>query len=126
VSGISKINSVDLTWEVPSDDGGSSITSYSVQYSSDNGSSWSLSNDPVYLFADDVSTTRNGTVTNLSSSNSYVFRVAAVNSVGSGSYSLASNSVSPGGVVIPDCDLIINDTTSNYLASFDIDTNFIP
>lgn len=125
VVAVSALNSANLSWTTPSDNGGSDIIRYNVQYSSNNGSSWSLSNDPIYLFSDDVSTTRNGTVTNLSSSNSYVFRVAAVNSVGSGSYSSASNSVTPGGVVIPDCDLIITDS-SYYVVALDTNICYIP
>ena len=96
VVAVSALNSAHLTWDVPSDNGGSIITGYIVQYSSDNGSSWTSSNDPLYLFADDVSTTRSLTVTNLSAI-PYVFRVAAVNSVGSGSYSSVSNSATPSG-----------------------------
>jgi len=124
VSAIAGTNSATVSWNVPNNNG-SDIINYTIQYSSDSGNSWSLSNDPIYLFAGDVSTTRNATVTNLSSSNSYVFRVAAINSVGSGSYSSASNSVTPGGAVIPDCDLIITDTTS-YSMSFDTNINYIP
>lgn len=124
VSAVAGTNNATVSWNVPNNNG-SDIINYTIQYSSDNGSSWSLSNDPVYLFAGDVSTTRNTTVTNLSSSNSYVFRVAAINSVGSGSYSSVSNSVTPSGAIIPDCDLIINDYTS-YIMSFDIDMNLIP
>jgi formylglycine-generating enzyme required for sulfatase activity len=124
VSGISKTNAVDLTWDVPSDNGGSAITSYNVQYSSNSGTSWTSSNDPLYLFTDDISTVRNLTVTNLSAV-PHIFRVAAINSVGSGDYSSASNSVTPSGAVIADCDLIINDYTS-YIMSFDIDMNLIP
>jgi formylglycine-generating enzyme required for sulfatase activity len=108
VSGISKINSVDLSWEVPSDNGGSPITNYTVQYSSDSGSSWTSSNDPLYLFADDVSTTRNLTVTNLSAI-PYIFRVAAVNSIGTSDYSSSSNSVTPTSSSSPDCDLVITE-----------------
>jgi len=96
VVAVSALNSANLTWDVPSDNGGSAITNYDVQYSSDNGSSWSSSNDPLYLFADDVSTTRSLIVTNLSAI-PYIFRVSAINSVGSGSYSSFSNSVTPSG-----------------------------
>lgn len=96
VVAVSALNSAHLTWDVPSDNGGSIISGYIVQYSSDNGSSWTSSNDPLYLFSDDVSTTRNLTVTNLSAV-PYIFRVAAINSVGSGSYSSVSNSVTPSG-----------------------------
>ena len=108
LSGSPNINSVDLIWNVPNNNG-SNIINYSVQYSSDSGSTWISSNDPLYLFADDVSTTRNLTVTNLNSSNSYIFRISAINSIGSGNYSSYSNSIIPLSN-IPNCDLVISDT----------------
>jgi formylglycine-generating enzyme required for sulfatase activity len=107
VSAVAGTNSATVSWSVPNNNG-LAITNYTVQYSSNSGSSWSVSNDPLYLFADDVSTTRSLTVTNLYPI-SHIFRVAAINSVGSGNYSSSSNSVIVSGT-IPDCDLIIGDT----------------
>ena len=75
------VSSVNLTWDVPADSGGLAITNYVVQYSSDSGSSWTSSNDPLYLFSDDIAPTRSLLVTNLSSSSDYIFRVLATNAV---------------------------------------------
>jgi alpha-tubulin suppressor-like RCC1 family protein len=69
---------VTLTWSVPSSDGGSAITDYIVQYSTDN-STWTT-------FDDGVSTSTSATVTGLTNGQQYYFRVAAVNSVGQGPY----------------------------------------
>jgi titin len=79
---------VDLTWVAPADNGGVTITDYAVQHSSDNGISWTS-------FAHAISTDTNLTVTGLSNGTSYVFRVAAVNAVGAGSYSDTSAAVTP-------------------------------
>jgi len=67
-----------LTWTAPSN-GGSAITDYLVQYSTDN-TNWTT-------FADGTSTTASATVTGLTASTLYYYRVAAVNAVGTGSYS---------------------------------------
>jgi hypothetical protein len=72
--------SVYLTWAAPANDGGSAITDYAVQFSSNSGSTWTT-------FADGTSTTLNATVTGLTNGTAYQFRVAGVNSVGTGTYS---------------------------------------
>ena len=72
--------SVYLTWAAPANDGGSAITDYAVQYSSDSGSNWTT-------FSRSASTALNATITGLTNGTSYQFRVAGVNSVGTGSYS---------------------------------------
>jgi hypothetical protein len=77
-----------LSWSAPSDNGGASVTDYSVQYSSDNGSTWST-------FSHSASTSTAAVVTGLSNDTAYVFRVAAVNSVGAGTYTAASSQITP-------------------------------
>jgi hypothetical protein len=72
--------SVYLTWAAPANDGGSAITDYSVQYSANSGSTWTT-------FSRSASTALNATATGLTNGTSYQFRVAGVNSVGTGSYS---------------------------------------
>lgn len=77
---------VSLTWTTPAT-GGSAITSYTVQYSSDSGSTWTtFSTAP---------TTNSVTVTGLTNGTSYVFKVLATNGIGSSSYSSNSTAVSP-------------------------------
>jgi predicted phage tail protein len=73
-----------LSWNEPYN-GGSDIIDYIIQYSNDNGLSWTS-------YADIVSTGTNIKLTGLVPDNTYVARVAAVNIFGTGSYSLASNS----------------------------------
>jgi serine protease len=88
VTGTRGNNSVSLTWAAPTDDGGSAITDYVVQFSSNGGGSWST-------FADGVSTTTAANVTGLTNGTAYAFHVAAKNAVGTGSYSVASAAITP-------------------------------
>jgi hypothetical protein len=81
---------VSLSWTAPSN-GGSAITDYVVQYSSDSGSNWTT-------FADGTSATTSAIVTGLTNGTSHVFRIAATNAVGTSSYSSASSAVTPAGV----------------------------
>ena len=69
---------IALSWTAPTDNGGSALTGYSVQYSSDGGNtftSWSHTN-----------TSTSATITGLTNGQSYQVRVAAINSEGTGAY----------------------------------------
>jgi hypothetical protein len=79
---------VSLTWTAPSNNGGSAITDYSVQYSSDSGSTWST-------FSRTASATASQVVTTLTNGTAYVFRVAGINANGTGTYTAASSAVTP-------------------------------
>jgi hypothetical protein len=88
VSGTAGDAQVPLSWTAPTYNNGAAITDYTIQYSSNSGSSWTT-------FSDGVSTATSGTVTGLTNSTPYIFRVAAVNSAGTGSYSSNSASITP-------------------------------
>jgi uncharacterized protein YkwD len=77
-----------LTWNTPSSNGGAAITQYAIQFSSNNGGAWTTVNRAA-------STATTATVTGLVNGTNYIFRIAAVNSTGIGSYSTNSNSVRP-------------------------------
>ena len=79
---------VSLTWTAPSYNGGGAITDYSVQYSSDSGSTWTT-------VTRTASTTASQVVTGLTNGTAYVFRVAGINANGTGTYTAASSSVTP-------------------------------
>lgn len=64
------LNSISLTWSVPATNGGATVTDYVIEYSSNNGTSWST-------FVDTVTTLRAVTVTELVSGTPYIFRVSA-------------------------------------------------
>jgi len=79
--------SVSLTWTAPTSDGGSAVTDYVIEFSTD-GDSWST-------FVDETSAATTATVTGLTNATSYVFRVTARNSVADGVASSASDRATP-------------------------------
>jgi hypothetical protein len=93
VSGSAGTGQVSLTWSAPASNGGKAITDYTIQYSSDSGSTWTT-------FSKTASTATSKTVTGLTNGTSYIFRVAAVNTIGTGSYSSNSSAVTPQGLSI--------------------------
>lgn len=93
---------VSLSWSVPGSNGGSAITDYIVEYK--------LTSEPTTwsTFSDGTSTTTSATVTGLSNSLGYDFRVKAVNSIGTGSTSTtASATPTPPTVADPPTGLTI-------------------
>jgi len=77
-----------VSWTAPAALSTLPITDYTVQFSTNSGSTWTT-------FSDGTSTATSATVTGLTNGTAYVFRVAAVNAVGTGSYSAATSSVTP-------------------------------
>jgi hypothetical protein len=88
VTGTAGNNQVSLNWTAPANNGGSAITGYLIQHSANGGSTWSEA-----ISTDSTSTYH--TVTGLTNGTAYLFRVAAVNALGAGSYSGPSASVTP-------------------------------
>jgi titin len=88
VAGTAGDAQVSLTWSAPASNGGSVITDYVVQYSSNGGTNWTT-------FNDGTSTSVSAVVTGLTNGTTYIFKVAAVNSVGTGNYSSYSSSLAP-------------------------------
>ena len=84
-AGSATTSSLSVSWTAPSNDGGAAISSYWLQKSSDNGVTWETVT---------VSASSPQTVSGLTISTSYVFRVAARNSIGYGPFSAASTAVS--------------------------------
>lgn len=82
---------VALSWTAPTVLAQTPITDYTVQFSSNSGSTWTT-------FSDGISTATSATVTGLTNGTAYTFRVAAVNGVGTGAYTSASAAVTPGDV----------------------------
>ena len=80
-----------VTWVAPVNTGGAALTGYRIQSSTDGGSSWST------VVENTGSTSTSQVVTGLVNGTEYVFRVAAINSVGVGGYSAASIGVTPSG-----------------------------
>ena len=83
-AGVGFNQSVRLTWNAPSFNGGAAITDYVVEYATTNTGSNAL----VWTtFADGVSVSTTATVTGLTNGTQYQFRVSAVNAVGRGAAS---------------------------------------
>lgn len=99
---------VALTWSAPAANNGRAVTDYVVQYSSNNGSSWTT-------FSDGVSTTTSATVTGLTNGTSYVFKVAAVNLAGTGTYTANSSALIP--ATVPNAPTGVTGTLGNTSVS---------
>ncbi len=106
-----------LSWSAPLSIG-TAITDYVVQYSSDGGNSWTTFNHAP-------SNATSIVVTGLNNGTAYVFRVAAVNLIGTGSFSTVSNSATPlfGKLPTPTGDIAETTSTipicyTNYDASY--------
>ncbi|NBP80118.1 hypothetical protein EBU58_05265, partial [bacterium] len=89
VSGVPGKNSVTLNWNPPLNDGGKPIDFYVVERSEDTGSTWIRV--PIQAIGSSV------TVTGLAKNVGQVFRVAAVNAAGVGSWSAATGEIVPQG-----------------------------
>jgi len=74
--------SIDLAWTAPSDDGGSSLTDNTIEYSVDDGDSW-WPVDTAYLTRDSMIDTSVTVGSLYSSGYVHIFRVTSVNAVGS-------------------------------------------
>ena len=72
-----------VSWTAPADTGGTSITDYTIQFSSNNGDTWT-----AVTHSASASTSIN--ITGLLDGTSYIYRVAAVNVVGQSSFSTSS------------------------------------
>ena len=80
VSGVGS-GEVRLTWSAPASNGGSPVTDYVIEQST-NGTTW-------VTIVDGVSTAMSHTVSGLSNGTGYQFRVSARNAAGDGSSSIA-------------------------------------
>ncbi len=77
-----------LTWKAPASSGGSAITDYLVQSSTDGGRTWKA-------FAHKASAATTIPVTGLVNGTGYLFRIAAVNDVGTGAFTTPTVAVVP-------------------------------
>ena len=88
VKGTAGKKQVALTWSPPTFTGGGAVVDYIVQFSKNNGSTWTT-------FADGTSSATTATITGLTNGLPYVFRVAAVNAAGTSAFSTKSAAVTP-------------------------------
>jgi titin len=90
LSVVSATSQAVLVWTMPTSDGGTSITGYKVEQSTDNGATWST------LAANTGSASTVYVVSGLTNGNAYRFRVSAVNTAGTGAVS-SDAAVTPSG-----------------------------
>ncbi len=82
--------SLDVSWMTPANDGGAAISDYTVEYRKVGELAWTT-------VTHTASAATSITVTGLNSDSSYHFRVAAVNSVGTGPWSGQESTIAAGG-----------------------------
>jgi hypothetical protein len=82
-----------VSWTAPAALSVLPITDYTVQYSSNSGSTWTT-------FTRAASAATSATVTGLTNGTAYVFKVSATNGVGTSSYSASSSAVTPAAAVV--------------------------
>ncbi|MEI2699017.1 MAG: fibronectin type III domain-containing protein [Microthrixaceae bacterium] len=73
-------SSASLSWAPPTNDGGSAVSDFVVQFATSASGPWTT-------FADATSATNSAVVTGLTNGTTYLFRVSAVNAAGSGAVS---------------------------------------
>jgi hypothetical protein len=93
-----------VSWTAPAVTGGAAITGYDVQFSANSGATWTPGSSTFH-----TSTATSHVVTGLTNAKPYLFRVAAINSVGTGGYSPNSAPVTP---VADPSSLLISATSS--------------
>lgn len=97
-----------LTWTAPASNGGSAITDYLVEYKLSASGTW-------LTFVDGVGTAASATVTGLTASSAYDYRVSAINAIGTGVASgTASGSTAAADVTAP---TLVSATVSNSTPS---------
>lgn len=90
---------VSLTWTPPARDGNSSIVNYILQFSTNNGVSWTEIPNNLYSVDRATPSSTSATINGLSPLTTYLFRVAAQNGVGIGAFSEPSQSIVAGSSV---------------------------
>src|SRR6185437_7338691 len=84
---------INLSWNAPVNNTAAAITSYKIERSTDNGSTWST------IVADTASAATTYSDMGLSPSTTYTYRVSAINSVGTSSQSNAASATTSGATI---------------------------
>src|SRR5437867_4102497 len=85
----SSSSQISLSWTAPTDNGGSAITGYKIEKSTDGGTTWST------LVANTGNTAATYSDTGLTHTTTYTYRVSAINSIGTSSASSVASATTP-------------------------------
>jgi formylglycine-generating enzyme required for sulfatase activity len=81
-------SAVTLSWVAPTNNGGRVVINYLIEYSVNGGTTWTTYSKPA-------STATTISITGLTNNVEYIFRVSAINSIGTGAPSITSDGVTP-------------------------------
>jgi hypothetical protein len=112
VTALAKNMRAIITFSAPSSTGTSPITGYSFQYSSNNGATWTAATS----FGAGTGEAYSKTLTALDNGTTYVFRVAAVNTSGTGAWSQVTIPVTPN-VTVPSAPYNLTAMPTNWVVS---------
>ncbi|HYL67468.1 MAG TPA: fibronectin type III domain-containing protein [Nitrosopumilaceae archaeon] len=82
---------INLSWTAPSNNGGSAITGYKIERSVNGGTTWST------IQSNTANTSTIYSDTGLAASTTYVYRVSAINAIGTSSHSNTASATTSGG-----------------------------
>src|SRR2546422_824320 len=85
----SSSSQISLSWTAPTDNGGSAITGYKIEKSTDGGTTWST------LVANTGNTATTYSDTGLTHTTTYTYKVSAINSIGTSSASSVASATTP-------------------------------
>jgi len=99
---------INLSWTAPSSNGGSAITGYKIERSTDGGTTWSV------LVSNTGSTGTTYSDTGLAANTAYTYRVSAINSVGTSTPSnIVSATTNQQSLTLIKSGLLVSDSLSN-------------
>ncbi len=102
---------INLSWTAPSNNGGSAITGYKIDRSTNAGSTWST------LVANTASSSTTYSNTGLAAATSYTYRVSAINSVGTSAVSNTASAITGTIITVPQAPtgLVANAISSSQI-----------
>lgn len=110
VATVNSSSQINLSWTAPNDDGGSAITGYKIERSTNNGNTWST------IVSNTGSTGTTYSDAELASNTGYTYRVSAINSMGTSSPSSTASAttlVQVHSVILSQSGLVVSDSLTN-------------